>query len=130
MPNAKMSCFVDTSVIVHTVDRSEPEKRQIATSLLRRTIKNRTLVLSPQSLNECYRVVTDRRQFMSREDARELVSDLSGSCTAPLDFAVTCLAWHFQDQTGFSFWDCLLLASASVAGCGIFKLPHLNDLPI
>jgi predicted nucleic acid-binding protein len=69
---------------------------------------------------------------------------------APLDFAVLKHAWLIQDQTNFAFWDCVLLASASLAGCGIFlsddmqherrvlnvrivdpfQLPHLNDLPI
>ncbi|MGH9810162.1 MAG: PIN domain-containing protein [Terriglobia bacterium] len=136
--------------MVYTVDPSEPEKQPIAASLLRRTIKNRTLVLSPQSLNECYRVITDRRRLLDRNAAREFIADLSESCTAPLDYAVTRLAWQIQDRTNFAIWDCLLLASASLAGCEIFLsedmqhdhrilnvriinpfvLPHLQDLPI
>ncbi len=150
MPSERTNCFIDTSVIVYTADLKEPKKHPIATSLLKRTIKNRTLVLSPQSLNELYRVVTDKRVLLSREDARSLVSSLSESCTAPLDYAVMQHAWLIQDQTNFNIWDCLMLASASLAGCAIFlsedmqherrvlnvrivnpfQLPHLNDLPI
>lgn len=150
MPSEKTSCFVDTSVIVYTADLSETKKHPIAASLLKRMIRNRTLVLSPQSLNEFYRVVTDRRVLLPREAARNFVADLSPFCTAPLDYAVTKHAWLIQDQTNFTIWDCLLLASASLAGCEIFlsedmqhdrqvlnvrivnpfQHPHLNDLPI
>jgi predicted nucleic acid-binding protein len=150
MPNAKMNCFVDTTVIVYTVDPTEPEKQSIATNLLRRTISNRTLVLSPQSLNECYRVITDKRLLLNRPRARDFIRKLSPACTAPLDLGTMHNAWLIQDQTNFAIWDCLLLASASLANCEFFlsedlqherqilnvrilnpfALPHLNDLPI
>jgi predicted nucleic acid-binding protein len=150
MPNGRTSCFVDTNVIVYTVDPGAPEKRSIATSLLRRTIKNRTLVLSLQSLNEWYHVVTDKRRLMGRDAARNFVSDLNPLCKAPLNSMVMQRAWQIQDAAGYSIWDCLLLASASLAGCGLFlsedlqhdrqimnvkilnpfALAHLNDLPI
>jgi predicted nucleic acid-binding protein len=150
MPNAKMSCFVDTSVLVYAVDPTQPDKQPIAASLLRRTIRNRTLVLSLQSLNECYRVITDKRLLLNRANARDFVYKLSPACTAPLDFGTVRSAWLIQDQTNFAIWDCLLLASASLAGCEIFlsedmqherqilnvkilnpfKLEHLTDLPI
>jgi predicted nucleic acid-binding protein len=87
---------------------------------------------------------------MSREDAREFIATLSPSCTAPLDYAVTRRAWLIQEEIRLSFWDCLLLASASIAGCEIFlsedmqherqilnlkilnpfTLDHLTELPI
>ena len=150
MPSERMSCFVDTSIIVYSVDPQAPKKQATAISLLRRTIKNHTLVLSPQSLNESYRVITDKRLLLPRAPARDFIADLSAACTAPLDYGVTQHAWLIQDQTNFAIWDCLLLASASLSGCGIFlsedlqherqvlnvrilnpfALPHLNDLPI
>jgi predicted nucleic acid-binding protein len=150
MPNERTNCFVDTSVIVYTADPTETSKHPIAASLLKRTIRNRTLVLSPQSLNECYRVVTDKRLLFSRTEARNFIAELSPFCTAPLDYAVTRHAWLIQDQTNFAIWDCLLLASASLAGCQMFlsedlqherqilnvkilnpfALPHLDDLAI
>jgi predicted nucleic acid-binding protein len=79
-----------------------------------------TLVLSPQSLNECYRALTERRDLLSREAARAYVVHLNRFCTAPYDFDVTQLAWQIQNQHGFSWWDCVLLASASRADCGVF----------
>ncbi len=54
MPNGKMSCFADTDLIVYTLDPHEPEKRRHARDFLNRIIDRHTLVLSPQSLNECF----------------------------------------------------------------------------
>ncbi len=86
MPSGRTNCFVDTSVIVYTAEPMERKKHLIATSLLKRMISSRTLVLSPQSLNEIYRVITDKRLLLPRADARDLVADLSPFCTAPLDY--------------------------------------------
>jgi predicted nucleic acid-binding protein len=136
MPSAKRSCFVDTNILVYAVDPEEPEKRPLAADLLRRMIRSHTLVLSVQSLNECYRVITNRRRLMARDQARRFVAALSPCCTAPAGYAVTRQAWRIQDSTGFAWWDCLLLGSASLAGCRVFfseDLRHgltLDDLTI
>ena len=36
MPSAKTNCFVDTNLLVYTVDPEEPEKRALAADLLER----------------------------------------------------------------------------------------------
>jgi predicted nucleic acid-binding protein len=120
MPSAKTSCFVDTNLLIYAIDPAEPEKRAQVESLLRRMISNHILVLSPQSLNECYRVITDRRRLMPVEQARRYVTALAPFCTAPSGFEVTRQAWRIKDASRFGWWDCLLLAAASLAGCGIF----------
>jgi len=120
MPNGKMSCFADTNLIVYTVDPQEPEKRRQSKDFLNRIINRHTLVLSPQSLNECYRVVTEKRGLMPRNEARLFVWALGQFCTAGYDFDVTQKAWQIQDRHGFGWWDCTLLASASLARCDLF----------
>jgi predicted nucleic acid-binding protein len=120
MPNGKMSCFADTNLIVYTLDPHEPEKRRHARDFLNRIINRHTLVLSPQSLDECYRVVIEKRGLMPRNEARLFVYALSEFCTASYDFEVTPTAWRIQDRHGFGWWDCMLLASASIARCDFF----------
>jgi predicted nucleic acid-binding protein len=115
-----MNCFVDTMLLVYAVDPGVPDKRRIAADLLRAIVHDGTLVLSVQSLNEFYRVTTDRRGLLSRKRARTEVAKLEPFCTAPYDFATTRHAWQIQDRHGFAFWDCMLLASASRAGCSVF----------
>jgi predicted nucleic acid-binding protein len=120
MPNGKMNCFADTKFIVCTIDPSEPEKRRRSKDFLNQIMTRHTLVLSSQSLNECYRVVTEKRGLMPRNEAQLFVFALSEFCSAPYDFDVTQKAWQIQDQNGFAWWDCTLLASAMLAGCDLF----------
>jgi len=120
MPNGKMSCFADTNLIVYAMDPAEIEKRVYVRDFLTRIITNHTLVLSPQSLNECYRVVTEKRNLMPGNDAQRLVMALHKYSTAPYNFQVTQHAWHIQDRHGYGWWDSMLLASASLADCTFF----------
>jgi predicted nucleic acid-binding protein len=120
MPNERTSCFVDTNLLIYSLEPQEAERRQVAGDLLTRLANSDTLVLSPQSLNECYRALTERRGLLPREAARAYVVYLNRFCTAPYDFDVTQLAWQIQDRHGFSWWDCVLLASACRADCGVF----------
>lgn len=120
MANGKTSCFVDTNLLIYAVDRTVPAKHDPAADLLKRIVSGHTLVLSPQSLNECYHVVAVRRRIASAAEARRFVWSLSDFCTAPYDFTTTQLAWAIGDRHRFSWWDCTLLASALVAGCDFF----------
>ena len=126
MPSAKTNCFVDTNVLVYTVDPEEPEKRALAADLLERVMASRALILSPQSLNECYRIVTDRRRILSREHARRFIGALSSFCVAPSGYEVTKQAWRIQDATKFVWWDCTLLGSALLAGAKYFLTEDLQ----
>lgn len=120
MASAKPSCFVDTNVLVYAIDPRFPEKRQRAAELLRRVIRTRTLVLSPQNLNEFYWVAAEKRRLIGRTEARAFLQPLTQFCTALANAEVTFLAWHLQDETKLAFWDCMLLASATFAECRFF----------
>jgi predicted nucleic acid-binding protein len=121
MPNATISCFVDTNILVYSADPEAAEKQLIAQDLLRSLVSSGVLVLSPQSLNECYRALTrTQRRIATNQIARAYVETYAGFCTAPYDLAVTQLAWGIQDEYLFSWWDCVLLGSATLAGCSIF----------
>jgi predicted nucleic acid-binding protein len=120
MPNGKMNCFADTNLIVYAIDPAEIERRTYVRDFLTRVITDHTFILSPQSLNECYRVVTEKRKAMPRSDAQRLVAALRKYSTAPYDFQVTQQAWQIQDRYGYGWWDSMLLASASLARCNVF----------
>jgi predicted nucleic acid-binding protein len=120
MPSGRKNCFVDTNLLIYAVDPAEPEKRGIAGAWLMQMIRTRTLVLSPQSLNECYRVLTERRSMMPRNQARLFITGFMAFCTAPFGADVIRRAWRVQDTGEFGWWDCLLLGSALVAGCEMF----------
>jgi predicted nucleic acid-binding protein len=126
MPNETMSCFLDTNLLVYGVDPREVDKRQLMKDFLRRTINRHTLVLSPQTLNELYRVITEKRDLMPRNEAQLFVWSWTQFCTAPYDFDVTQRAWQLQDRYGYRWWDCVLLASATIASCDLFLSEDLQ----
>jgi predicted nucleic acid-binding protein len=84
-------------------------------------------VLSQQSLNELYRVITDRLRLMPRPDARRFLQGFMPFATAPLDRDTMIAAWRLQDEEGFGWWDSLLLASAGQAGCSHFASEDLQS---
>ena len=120
MPSERTSCFVDTNLLIYSLDPQETERRHAAGILLKNLVDTNTLVLSPQSLNECYRALTERRDLLSRNAARAYVISLLRFCTAPYNFEVTRRAWQIQEQHRFGWWDTMLLASASLAHCSVF----------
>jgi predicted nucleic acid-binding protein len=120
MQSAKMNYFVDTNLLVYAIDPREQKKRRHMAGLLRRLVESRALVLSPQSLGEFYRTVTERHRLMPVSDARAFIQILMPSCTAPYDLEVMARAFLMQDTTNFGWWDCMLLAAAAVSGCSIF----------
>lgn len=127
MPTGKKSLFVDTNILIYALDPLAPEKRLVVADLLERAVRSETLVLSPQSVNELYRVVTDRRRLLPRSEARQLVESFLPFCTAPLDGDTLRLAWAIQDEQGFGWWDSLLLSAAVRARCEAFYSEDLQD---
>ena len=119
MASGRRNWFVDTNLIVYAIDPSEPEKQAKFKAWLRDLSRTRTLVLSPQSLNECYRVLTERRR-LDRVEVRGFIERLVPFCTARLDVEVLRRAWRIQDAGGFGWWDSLLISSALIAGCSVF----------
>jgi predicted nucleic acid-binding protein len=119
--------FIDTNILIYALDPAQPAKRATSADLLRRTIANHTLALSPQNLNECYRVLSQRRQLVDEAAARSYLTHLMPWCIAPLDARTTLRAWAVQDEAGLAWWDALLVASALMAGCKLFVSEDMQD---
>ncbi|MBV8753759.1 MAG: PIN domain-containing protein [Hyphomicrobiales bacterium] len=119
--------FVDTNVLIYSLDPGDPAKRAKAAALIKAGVQRRALVTSPQTLTESYRILTQKRQVMPVEAAREYLSALAPTCTAPLDPDTIVLAWQIEDRANYSWWDCLMLAAALRAGCRFFASEDLSD---
>lgn len=119
--------FVDTNILIYALDPADPVKRQVSADLLRQTIRSHTLTLSPQSLNECYRVLTQRRRLIPAAETRAYLRTLAPWAIAPLDAATTERAWAVQDEAGLGWWDSLLVAAALRAECRLFVSQDMHD---
>jgi predicted nucleic acid-binding protein len=120
--------FLDTNILIYALDPKDPVKRSVSADLLRTTINTHTLTLSPQSLNECYRVLTQRQRLMPVEATRGYLRTLAPWAIAPLDAGTTERAWAVQDKTKFSWWDSLMLAAALRADCRLFISEDMHDI--
>lgn len=119
--------FVDTNILIYSLDPSEPAKRAEAARIIRSGAASGNLVTSPQTLNECYRVLAEKRRLVSQADARKFLMALIFTCTAPMNAATTEAAWRIQDKTRFHWWDCLMIASALGAGSALFVSEDMKD---
>src|SRR5437588_7550042 len=121
-----MSWFVDTNILIYAIDSRSPDKKERADLWLRELGHRNLVVLSPQSLNEFYSVATVRIGLPRNTVTRQRTEQLAMWCTAPLDTEVTRAAWRIEDETGYRFFDCLLITSAFRAGCNYFRSEDLQ----
>jgi predicted nucleic acid-binding protein len=118
---------LDTNILIYALDPADPAKRKVSADLLTMAISSRILILSPQSLNEAYRVLTQRQKIIPVAAVRSYLGALAPWCIAPLDAETTKRAWTVQDETKYSWWDSLMLAAALRAQCRIFVSEDLDD---
>jgi predicted nucleic acid-binding protein len=112
--------FLDTNVIVYAHDRSAGTKREVALELLSHLVLERKAALSVQVLQEFFVTTTLKIPApISRDEARSIVADLSALRThAPTSFDVLG-AIDLQAKLKVSFWDAMIMRSATRLGCNV-----------
>jgi predicted nucleic acid-binding protein len=123
---AERRTFVDTNVLVYSVDTSEPEKRARALEVLASTPEN--IVISAQVLSEFYVTVTRKLPSpLPEHDAAAAVERLSDLPTVPVDGELAKVAIAISRDSQISYWDGLILAAARAAGCARLLSEDLSD---
>ena len=124
--NAKV--FVDTNIIVYSRDNHEPGKQRIAREILTKLWQEGSGRISTQVLNEYFVTVTGKlRHKLAPEDAWEDVEDFEAWNPVPIDIKCLKVARHVQLRYKTSWWDALIVAAASIAGCDIVLSEDLNS---
>ena len=120
--------FVDSNILVYTIDRRDERKHQTARSKVSSLWSSQSGTLSTQVLQEFYRTVTEKLPVpMTRQEARQQVSRYSKWSVVTLEPSVILKASSLQDRYGFSFWDSLIVAAASKVGAGTILTEDLQD---
>ncbi len=121
--------FLDTNIFVYTFDASAERKRDVATDLVAAALRDRAGIISFQVLQEFCSLAT--RKFAKVLTSVELREYIEG-VLAPLcevhshtDLYMSCLS--IREQTGYSFFDCLILAAAACGGCDTLYTEDLQD---
>lgn len=119
--------FVDTNILIYAMDPDDPERRRTAADVIRKGFADKRLVISPQVLNECYRVLVHKRKLVPAAEARGYLRAFLPLCTAPLDVDTHRIAYAIEDRHRLAWWDCVILASGLQAGCRYFVTQDMHD---
>jgi predicted nucleic acid-binding protein len=107
--------FVDTNILVYSMDASEPEKCPVARNWLGRLWQERSGCLSYQVLGEFYITVTGKLSpGLDPLEAREILRSLFAWRPLHVDSAAIERAWQLADRFSLHFWDALIVAAANL----------------
>lgn len=122
-----MPAFFDTNVIVYFIDEDEPEKREIARSLIEEHLVGGDGMISVQVLREFYSATRKLRRPLSDEQAEDMVRYFSTFRTLPEDAGMILGAVRRSRELELSFWDALIVEAALKGGADRLLTEDLQD---
>jgi predicted nucleic acid-binding protein len=117
--------FLDTNVLIYSIDSAEPKKRDRALALL----EEGDCGLSVQVLQEFYVQATraTRTDRLGHDQAAGLIDAWSRFPVQANTLAVMNAALRIKAQHGFSYWDSAIIAAARALGCSQILTEDLSD---
>lgn len=115
-----MITFFDTNVLVYAVDAGHPPRQKQAIDRLARAVKEGTVALSTQVLQEFYAVTTRKLQPpLSHLDAAYQIEQLSAFQVMASSAQSVAAALALVDKHRLQWWDALILEAALRAGADV-----------
>lgn len=121
------SVFIDTNALLYVHDRRNPDKAAIAEDWMRKGITTQQICVNLQVLNEMANALFRKRWFSSATDVFAIVDRFAEIGDTPVGWTEITRAREIHATTRYSWWDCLLLASALELGCSHFLSEDLQD---
>ncbi|MEQ1949958.1 PIN domain-containing protein [Mesorhizobium sp. CN2-181] len=125
MPGVKV--FVDTNVLLYSHDKRDPKKLETAREWLRQLTIGQAAAVNLQVLNELTDVLLRKKWLADPETVFSMIGQLSKLGDSPLTQREVAAARALHIAHRYSWWDCLLLASALELGCTHFLSEDLQD---
>jgi len=111
--------FLDTNIIIYSFDRSVEDKRKKAQELINTALSDNLGIISYQVIQEFINVAT--KKFLaplSLNDCRLYLNRvLSPLCEIFPSINLYMAGIELMENTGFSFYDSIIIASALQGGC-------------
>jgi predicted nucleic acid-binding protein len=108
--------FVDTNLILYSVDPRDPVKRDRSRMWLAALWESGAGRLSWQVLHEFY-ANAQKSIGTDPERAREMVALFHKWQPGEMTIGLIERGWYWMDEAQLSYWDSLILASAERLGC-------------
>lgn len=119
--------FVDTNVLLYSHDDRNTEKALRAKAWLRELATEKRATINLQVLNEFTDVLLRKRWFETAEQVFSISRGFAELGDSPLTLLEVAEARGIHLRFRYSWWDCLLLASALELGCTHFLSEDLQD---
>jgi len=105
--------FLDTNIFVYLYSEDEPEKQFVALDVLEQA----NCITSTQVLNEFCSVCL-RKLKMPVNEVLQSIEEIKDNCElCYIDIEIIQKALKLNGKYGYSYYDCLILASALLNGC-------------
>ena len=110
--------FFDTNVLVYLFDADAPRKQTRAREILARSLEQEEAVVSTQVLQEFFVTVTRKlERALTAGAAEAALQRLMALPVVQIDPEMILAAAVCSRRDRISFWDALILTTASAAGC-------------
>jgi len=110
--------FFDTNVLVYLFDADAPRKQTRAREILARSLEQEEAVVSTQVLQEFFVTVTRKLERpLTAAAAEAALQRLMALPVVQIDPEMILAAAVCSRRDRISFWDALILTTASAAGC-------------
>ncbi len=119
--------FVDTNVLIYARDAKAAAKRAEAVAWLDALAFERRLTINLQVMNELARWLLRNDPTRPAESIRREVEAMKRYGDSALTEQDVALAWDVRGSLGYQWFDCLLLAAASLRGCRYFLSEDMSD---
>ena len=121
--------FLDTNVFVYCFDRQDRRKQKRAEDLVEQALSDHLGTISTQVVQEFLNVATKKfARPMDRNESRAYLDTvLSPLCEAFPTIALYHEALGVQSDTGYSFYDSLIIAAALETGCAVLYSEDLQE---
>ena len=121
--------FIDTNVFIYSFDIEQPAKQKRSLELIQVGLGTGFGIISTQVIQEFLNVAT--RKFaipMKPEDSKAyLRSVMNPMCQVYPDLSLNEACLDLQVETGYSFFDSLILAAAIRGGCNFLFTEDMQD---
>lgn len=118
--------FLDTNILVYSVDGKDPVKQGIARKILIEALVSREFLISAQVLNEFSNIALLKLK-MSIQEVRRFIEIFGQINVVSIDRSWTDKALSLKEKFGTQFFDSLLLVAAEENGCDTILTEDLND---
>ena len=123
---SRTKIFLDTNILVYTLDGHDSEKQARARAIVRGMVEDQIPVISTQVMQEFYSASTTKLK-VDAMIAKNIVHNLGNMEVVPVDLTTIEQGIDISVLFRLSFWDGLIIAAAEQARCAMVFSEDLND---